>query len=338
MGRYGAWRTALLTGMIVVLTTLGLPRVTAAQRPGQVPRIAFLGINFPPSTSAPSPFRDEFRQGLRERGWVEGHTIAIEWRWAEGSFDRFASLVAEVIRLPVEVIVVPTATTAAIAKRATTTIPIVVIAGGALLETGLIASLARPGGNITGIHGRAWELASKQLELLKQAVPSVTQVAVLGGLNWSRFPPELNAELMEPARSLGMELHFFNIHEPSAFDSAFAAMTTAHVQALLVLGDPFFAPYLHRIADFAAQQQLPSICLGRSYAEAGCLMSYGFSLRGQGQLIAVYVDKILRGAKPADLPVEQLTQFEFVINLKTAQTLGLTIPPTLLFQANEVIR
>ena len=174
MGRYGAWRTALLTGMIVVLTTLGLPRVTAAQRPGQVPRIAFLGINFPPSTSAPSPFRDEFRQGLRERGWVEGHTIAIEWRWAEGSFDRFASLVAEVIRLPVEVIVVPTATTAAIAKRATTTIPIVVIAGGALLETGLIASLARPGGNITGIHFRTMELTPKQLELLKQAVPSVT--------------------------------------------------------------------------------------------------------------------------------------------------------------------
>jgi len=265
---------------------------------------------------------------------VEGHTSAIEWRWAEGSFDRFASLVAEVIRLPVEVIVVPTATTAAIAKRATTTIPIVVIAGGALLETGLIASLARPGGNITGIHGRVRELTPKQLELLKQAVPSVTQVAVLGGLQWSEIPPELE----EAARSLGMELHFFKIHEPSAFDSAFAAMTTAHVQALLVLGDPFFAPYLHRIADFAAQQQLPSICMGRSYAEAGCLMSYGFSLRGQGQLIAVYVDKILRGAKPADLPVEQLTQFEFVINLKTAQALGLTIPPTLLFQANEVIR
>ena len=334
MRHYIVWKTERLTVMLIVLTTLGLPLVAAAQRPGHVPRIAFLGINFPPSTSAPSPFRDEFRQGLRERGWVEGHTIAIEWRWAEGSLDRFASLVAEVIRLPVEVIVVPTATTASIAKRATTTIPIVVIAGGALLETGLIASLARPGGNITGIHVRTWELTSKQLELLKQAVPSVTQVAVLGGLNWSGIPPELK----EAARSLGMELHFFKIHEPSAFDSAFAAMTTAHVQALFVLGDPFFVPHLHRIADFAAQQQQPSICLVRQYVEAGCLMSYGFSQRGQGQHIAVYVDKILRGAKPADLPVEQLTQFEFVINLKTAQTLGLTIPPTLLFRADEVLK
>jgi len=334
MGRYGAWRTALLTGILVVLTTLGLPLVAAAQRPGQVPRIAFLGLNFPPSTSAPSPFHEEFRQGLRERGWVEGHTIAIEWRWAEGSLDRFASLVAEVIRLPVELIVVPTARTASIAKRATTTIPIVVIAGGALLEGGLVASLARPGGNITGIHGRVRELTPKQLELLKQAVPSVTQVAVLGGLQWSEIPPELE----EAARSLGMELHFFKIHEPSAFDSAFAAMTTAHVQALFILEDLFFAPYLHRIADFAVQQRLPSIGMIRPYVEAGCLMSYGPSLRGRGQQIAVYVDKILRGAKPADLPVEQLTQFEFVINLKTAQALGLTIPPTLLFQANEIIR
>src|SRR5262249_39187529 len=159
--------------------------------------------------------------------WVEGRTIAIEWRWAEGSLDRFASLVAEVIRLPVEVIVVPSATTASIAKRATTTIPIVAVTGGSLLEMGLIASLARPGGNITGVHMRARELATKQLELLKQAVPSVTRVAVLGGLNWSGIPPELE----EAARSLGMELHFFKIHEPSAFDTAFAAMTTAHVHA-----------------------------------------------------------------------------------------------------------
>jgi putative ABC transport system substrate-binding protein len=295
-----------------------LPLFAAAQRPAQVRRIAFLGLNFPPSASDPTPFLDAFRQGLRDRGWVEGHNLTIEWRWAEGGLERFATLVAELVRLPVEVLVVPNVTTAIITKQATTTIPIVVVGGGSLLEAGLVASLARPGGNITGVHARARELAAKQLELLKQAGPGVTRVAVLGGLSWDRLPRELE----EVARSLEIELHFFQVREPIAFDNAFAAMTTAHIHALLVLGDPFFGPYLQRIAALAAQQQLPSICAGRSYVEAGCLMSYGFSQPDQGQRIAAYVDKILRGAKPADLPVEQPMRFTFVINLKTAQALG----------------
>lgn len=329
MGRYIAWGTALL----VILTALVLPLVAAAQRPGHVPRIAYLGFNHPTSASEPTPFLEAFRHGLRERGWVEGHTIAIEWRWAEGSLERFATLVADLVRLPVEVLVVPNAATAEIAKQTTATIPIVVVRGGALLETGLVASLARPGGNITGVHTRTFEMVAKQMELLKQAVPGVTRVGVLGGASWPRLPP-----LEEVARSLEMELHFVQVREPSAFDSAFAALTTAHVHALLVLGDPFFDPHLGQIAALAAQHQLPSICLARWYVEAGCLMSYGLSYLDVGQRIAAYVDKILRGATPADLPVEQPMRFEFVINRKTAQALGLTLPPVVLFQANEVIQ
>ena len=165
MGRYIAWGPEPLTAMLVILTALVLPLVAAAQRPGDVPRIAYLEFNYPTAGPEPTPYLEAFRHGLRERGWVEGHTIAIEWRWAEGSLERFATLVAELVRLPVEVLVVPNARTAQIAQQATTTIPIVVVRGGALLEMGLVASLARPGGNITGVHTRAIELAAKQLDL-----------------------------------------------------------------------------------------------------------------------------------------------------------------------------
>jgi len=333
MRRYIARGTAPLTAMRVILTALMLPLFAAAQQPGHVPRIAYLGFNHPTSASEPTPFLDAFRDGLRERGWVEGHTIAIEWRWAEGSLERFATLVTDLVRLPVAVLVVPNVATAQIAQQATHTIPIVVVRGGALLEAGLVASLARPGGNITGVHTRAYEIVAKQLELLKQAAPGVTQVGVLGGPSWARLPP-----LEEVARALEMELHFFQVRDPSAFDSIFAAMTTAHAHALLVLGDPFFDPHLAQVAALAAQHQMPSICIARWYVTAGCLMSYGVSYLDVGQRIAAYVDKILRGATPADLPVEQPMKFELVINLKTAQVLGLTIPPTLLFQADEVIR
>ena len=234
------WYSAVGGIVTLILGLLGTPLPAEAQQPKKVPRIAVLDLNFPPSASEPTSLlnADAFRQGLHEHGWVEGDTIAIEWRWAEGSLELFATLVAELVRLPVEVLVVPNVTTARLPKQATTTIPIVVVAGGSLLETGLIASLARPGGNITGVQMRAGELAAKQLELLKQAVPRVTRVAVLGGLSW----PELPRELEEAARSLEMELHFFQVREPVAFDTAFAAMTLAHVHALLVLGDPFFIP------------------------------------------------------------------------------------------------
>jgi putative ABC transport system substrate-binding protein len=182
--------------MIVVLTALVLPLFASAQQPVHVSRIAFLGLNFPPAPSQSTPFLEAFRHGLRERGWVEGHNLTIEWRWAEGNLDRFAALVTEVIGLQVEVIVVPNRATASIAHKATTTIPIVVVSGGGLLESGLIASLARPGGNVTGVHNRNWELNAKRLELLKQAVPGVTRVAVLGGVSWVGVPPELQCPVV----------------------------------------------------------------------------------------------------------------------------------------------
>lgn len=332
MGRYVVCKIALLTGTLVVLTVLMLPLVAAAQRPAQVRRIAFLELNFPPAASQPTPFLDAFRHGLRERGWVEGHNLTIEWRWAEGNLDRFAALVTEVIGLQVEVMVVPNRTTASIAHKATTTIPIVVV-GGNLMGSDLIASLARPGGNVTGISVFSPELIPKRLELLKQVLPGATRVAVLRGLGWQTLPA-----LEEVTRSLAIELHLFEVREPAAFDGAFAAMTRTQIQALFVLEDPFFYPYSQRIADLALQHHLPSNCAGRWFVEAGCLMSYNPIVPDQEQRLAAYVDKILHGAKPADLPVEQPTKFELTINLKTAQALGITIPPIMLFQADEVIK
>ena len=333
MGRYVVRRTARLLGTIIVLTGLMLPLCATAQRPMQGRRIAFLGFGPPPSATAPHPIAEAFRHALQAHGWVEGQNLTIEWRWTEGDLDQFATLVAEVIRLPVEVIVVPNTTTAVIAHKATSTIPIVVIGGGNLATNPLIASLARPGGNVTGVATLGPEASPKLLELLKQALPEVTRITVLRGLapNTQEW---LALERIAPA--LGVGLHLVEVREPTAFDSAFATMTRMQAEALLVLGDPFL--YRQRIADLAAQHQLPSICRRRAFVEAGCLMSYAPSERDQGRQVAAYVDKILRGAWPGDLPVEQSMRFEFVINLKTAQALGLTLPPMVLFQVDEIIR
>lgn len=230
---------------------------------------------------------------------------------------------------------VPNATMARMTRQATTTIPIVVVGGGSLLAGGLVASLARPGGNIPGVHTMGPEVMTKQLEVLKQALPEFTRVAVLRGL--AAFRVSLPA-LEEMARALGMALHLFDVREPTAFERAFAAMTHAQIHALLVLGDPSHAPYRTQIAALAAQHHLPSICRSRRDAEAGCLMSYGHSQAEQGQLIASYVDRILKGAAPADLPVQQPMKFELVVNLKTATALSIMLSPMFLFQADEVIK
>jgi len=232
----------LLVMLALTLRICVAPLAAAAKQPAHVPRIAFLGYNFPPAASEPSPFLDAFRQGLRERGWVEGNTIAIEWRWAEGSLERFATLVTDVIGLQVEVLVVPNAQTAGIAKRATSTIPILVRGAGTLLDNGLVASLARPGGNVTGLTVMTTDLALTHLELLKEALPGVTRVAVLQGLTSYTSGP-IWPRMEATARSLGMELRVFDVREPTAFDRAFAAMTDAPADALLVLPEPFFLPY-----------------------------------------------------------------------------------------------
>jgi putative ABC transport system substrate-binding protein len=263
---------------------------------------------------------------------VEGQNLTIEWRWADGSLDRFATLVDEVVRLPVDVIVVANDTAAGVAQRVTTTIPILIRGGGSIAQS--VGNLAQPRGNITGFAALSRELWPKRMELLKEAVPEVTHMTVLRGL--ATFEGTL--PVMEAAaHALGVQLQLLDVRDPTALDRALGTATRAHA-ALLVLGDPFFRPYYAQIAALAVKSRLPSIGIGRAYAEAGGLMSYGPNAAVQGQRLAVYVDKLLKGAKPADLPIQQPTAFELVINLKTAQTLGLSIPPTFLFQATEVLR
>jgi putative ABC transport system substrate-binding protein len=321
--------------LLFVLTLLVMPSLAVPQQQPHVRRIGFLDLGSPPSASESTPLFDTFRQGLRERGWGEGQNIIIEWRWSAGNLERFATLVAELVHLQVDVLVVPNAETVEVAKRVTTTIPIVVVGAGSLVERGLIESLARPGTNVTGVATLAPEIEAQKLELLKEVLPGATRVAVLRGLSSYRMALPM---MERTARTLGVELHLVEAREPTAFDSAFAAMTMRAADALVVLGDPFLFPYRTRIADLAVQHKLPSICTAREYVEAGCLMSYGDNRDDRGQRIAAYVDKILKGTKPAELPVEQVMHIELVLNLKTAKALGLTLSPVFLYRADKVIR
>jgi putative tryptophan/tyrosine transport system substrate-binding protein len=276
---------------------------------------------------------------MRALGYVEGQHLVLEYRGAAGQYERFPALAAELVRLPVDVLLVPNTPAALAAKHATTTIPIVMVGISDPVGSGLVASLARPGGNITGLSVMRPELVGKHLEILREVLPTVSRVAVL----WNPANPvvALNVRAAEvAAQALGVQLYLQEARGPDAFDRAFAAMTRAHAGALLVLGDPVFVQHRRRLAELAATSRLPTMyqiqC--RAFVEAGGLLCYGPSLLDQWRRAATYVDKILKGAKPADLPVEQPTRFELVINLRTAQVLGITIPPTLLMLADEVIR
>jgi putative ABC transport system substrate-binding protein len=332
--------TRCTLGLLVTLA-LGLlvaPLAAAAQPPAKVPRIGVLSTGSPPATAA---FFAPFIQGLRDLGYVEGQHIALEYRYAEGNLDRLPDLAAELVRLPVDLLVAGSGSSALAAKQATTTLPIVFFSAADVVARGLVASLARPGGNITGVSfDTGPEIVGKRLELLKDAVPTVSRVAMLVGE--VRSPTaEANEKAQErAARVLGLTLQYFYVLRPEAFTEwVFPAITadTPAIEALYV-GGPVAVGRSQQIADFALQHRLPMIGIGRPLAEAGSLLSYGPTQRAMQQRAAVLVGKILQGAKPADLPVEQPTQFELVINLKTAQALGLTIPPTLLSQADEVIR
>jgi len=274
---------------------------------------------------------------MRALGYVEGQNLVLEYRAAAGHYERFPDLAAELVRLKVDVLMMGSTPAALAAKHATTTIPIVMVAMGDPVGSGLVASLARPGGNITGSSGLQPEVVGKQLEFLKAVLPTVSRVAVL----WNPANPVAALMVREAdvaAQALGVQLHLLAARGPDAFDSAFAAMTSAHAGALLILADPMFLQHRRRLAALAATSRLPTIHNVRAFVEAGGLLCYGVSQPDQWRRAATYVDKILKGAKPADLPVEQPTKFELIINLKTAEALGLTIPPTLLFQADEVIR
>ena len=326
------------TAAIIVTLALGIlvmPLAPDAQQATRVPRIGWLGG---PTREAAEPFVQAFQRGLKDLGWVEGQNIVIEWRFAGGRAERLPDLAAELVRLQVDLIVVPSTPTALAAKNATKTIPLVTVGVGDPVGLGLVASLARPGGNITGLTSVVSpEIAGKQLELLKEAVPKVSRVAVL----WNPATPGTALFLKETevaSRALGVQLQSLEARSLNDFDSAFAAMTTKRAGALLVLGDVMFVTHRVRPADLAAKSRLPAMYTLREYVEAGGLMSYGPITPELFRRVATYVDKILKGAKPADLPVEQPTKFELVINIKSAKALGLTIPQSMFIRADEVIQ
>ena len=310
------------------------PFAARAQQAGKVPRIGWLGG---PTRESAEPFTRAFQRGLKDLGWVEGQNIVIEWRFAGGTAERLPDLAAELVRLRVDLIVVPSTPTALAAKNATGTIPLVTVGGGDPVGLGLVASLAQPGGNFTGLTSNVGpEIAGKQLELLKETVPKVSQTAVL----WNPATPGNALALREAeiaARTLGLELQLVEARSLDDFDGAFAAMTAKRAGALLVLGDVMFVTHRIRLADLAAKSRLPAMYVHREYVEAGGLMSYGPMITELFRRAATYVDKILKGAKPADLPVEQPAKFELVVNLKAAKALGLEISPAMLAIADEVI-
>jgi putative tryptophan/tyrosine transport system substrate-binding protein len=308
----------------------------AAQPAGKVPRIGVLVPAEPPSPEKPN--LTAFRQGLRDLGYVEGQTVAIAYRYALGKRERFPELIAELVQLPVDILVVGSTPAALAAKQATQAMPIVFVGSPDPVRSGLVASLARPSGNITGLSFAFSEgFGGKWVELLKEAVPELVYVAFL--CHVSQVPGEVYMQdIQSAAQRLGLTLQFFPVSEPGEIDQAFAIMSAQRVGALIVDGHLFLYSHQNRVIDLAAQHRLPAMYVYKNYVDAGGLMSYGIRIADLWRRAATYVDKILKGAKPGDLPVEQPMKFELVINLKTAQALGLTIPPSVLFQADEVIR
>ncbi len=323
-------------GLIVALAVGGacLPGSVSPQPAGKTFRIGTLWNSRPASPDWKRQWA--FVQGLRELGWVEGQNIVIEDRWAEGQTSRYPGLAADLVRLKVDVIVTVSWPAAVAAKNATATIPIVMVAAGDPVATGLVAGLARPGGNLTGVTDQAVETSGKRLELLKEAAPHVAHVAVIwnpsDGAMTLRF-----RQVQAAARTLGVTVRPLGVQEPGDFDQAFMAMAQERPDALFVVADPLTVFYRKRLVEFAAQHRLPAMFELRAYVDDGGLMAYGPSFPEMFRRGAGYVDKILRGAKPADLPIEQPTRFELVVSLKTAKALGLTMPQSILFRADEVI-
>jgi putative ABC transport system substrate-binding protein len=322
----------MLSLVVPVSILLVAPIAAEAQQTGKMPRIGYLSIASAPDT------HEGFRQGLRELGYIEGQNITVEVRYAAGKADRLPELAAELVRLEVDVIVAVGTPDALVAKKATQTIPIITVASGDPVGSGLVASLARPGGNVTGLSSSPGpEMSSKQLELLKEAVPKLTHVVVLAN---PANPPTaaLLREAERAARSLGVQLRIIEVRGPNDLDTAFSAIAQERASALLVIADPVVVNNRSRIVAFAASIRLPAMYPYRLFVGVGGLMSYGVNIPDLARRAATYADKILKGAKPGDLPVEQPTKFELVINTKTAKALGLTIPRSLLLRADEVIQ
>jgi putative ABC transport system substrate-binding protein len=307
-----------------------------AQQPGKIPRIGFLQRRVAPTPTNPDPLWDAFLEGLKELGYIDGKNIKIDHRYAEGRSDRLSGLVAEFLQLKVDVIVVPGGPAIRAARKATTTTPIVIVTQEDPVTAKFVQSLARPGGNITGVTRLTSELSGKRLELFKEAVPAILRVAILIGSGDLRENVE---DYEAAARALNVTLLPVNLTGPKPnLEDLFQSAVKAGANALVTNRDALTASYAKQIADLAIKHRLPSMNEDSPYVEAGGLMSYAANDADQFRRAAVYVDKILKGAKPADLPVEQPTKFEFVINLKTAKQIGLTIPPNVLARADKVIR
>jgi putative ABC transport system substrate-binding protein len=322
------WSRAVLIA-ILALGFLAISEPAVAQPPGKIHRVGVLG-------NENNPPWEGFRQGLRELGYVDGQNVTIEWRWSEGKPDRFPGLATEVVALKPDVIVASGTQATRAAKRATSAIPIVMTTSSYPDKIGLVDSLSRPGGNVTGLSNVGPELSGKKLELLKEIAPKASRVAVLFNPA-SEVEPLAVRELSAAAAAVGVEIQSVEVRSPDDFSAAFAALSPSRVHALLALGNPINFRGRQLIADFALKNRLPSIYDERLFVEAGGLMSYAPSFTDSFRRAATYVDKILKGAKPADLPVEQPTKFELVINVKTAKILGLTIPPSLLLRADQLV-
>jgi ABC-type uncharacterized transport system substrate-binding protein len=326
-------KKAAMPSILVAVVLLAVEVIAEAQQPTKVPRMGILAAQ---SSSVASSRVEAFRKGLIELGYTEGKNIAIEYRYADGRLERLPDLAAEVIRLKVDAILALGTPAALAAKQVTTTIPIV-MTGGDPVRAGIVASLARPGGNVTGLSDSTVDVSTKRLELLKEVVPKLSRVAIL----WNPLNPTNPLQLKDTqaaAPALGMTVYAVEVKGVDDFDRAFAAIKKDGAGALLVPGDPMFGTEGERIVDFAVKNRLPVMHAGLGIVERGGLMAYSTSLPDLARRAATYVDKILKGAKPADLPVEAAMKFELIINLKTAKQIGLTIPPNVLARADKVIK
>ncbi len=330
---------------LLALGLLAVPVLSSGQQPGKVYRMGYLGVSTSGYETNPQhcPRKGGYYQwqawleGLQERGYVQGQNVVIECRWTEGREERAPALAAELVSLKVDLLVAFGTVQVRAAKQATTEIPILMVGVIDPVRRGLVASLAHPGGNVTGLTDTVgMQMEGKRLEFLKEAIPKLSRVAVL--THFATPEPLFGREWEVAARALGLTLQTYDVRTPEELTGAFTAMTTARAEGLFVKPDPFWMDHIQRIVDLAAQSRLPAVYPFRVFVEAGGLMAYDVNKPAIHRRLGVYVDQILKGAKPGDLPVEQPTTFELIINLKTAKALGLTIPPTLLIQADEVIQ
>ena len=329
-----AMRKAGVLSILFVVVLLAVAVIAEAQQPKKVPRIGYLSALSPSANAARI---EGFRQGLRELGHVEGKNIVIEWRFAEGKRERLAELAAELVRLKLDIIVTGGPAATRPAKEATVTIPIVMAFDSDPVGSGFVASLARPGGNITGLATLAPEISGKQLELLREIVPRLSRVAVFGT---STNPGNAQGlgEVERAAGGFGVNLQYLDVLSPNDIETAFRAARRGRADGVLALNSPVLNSHRTQVADLAVKNRLPAVYGQPEFMDAGGLMYYGASYTDLFRRAATYVDKILKGAKPADQPVEQPKKFEFIINLKTAKQIGLTIPPNVLVRANKVIK